>query len=68
MRTLGIVGGTEPESTIDYYCSSLPQLWHEQTKTGNAPSIVLNGIDLKKMLDLIGANELSEVTRGKLET
>lgn len=61
MKTLGIVGGIGPESTVDYY-RSLIQKWHEQTKDGSAPSIVLNSIDLKKMLDLIGANELSEVT------
>lgn len=61
MKTLGIVGGIGPESTVDYY-RSLIQKWREQTKDGSAPSIVLNSIDLKKMLDLIGANELSEVT------
>jgi aspartate racemase len=37
-------------------------MWREQTKDGSAPSIVVNSIDLQKMLDLIGANELSEVT------
>ena len=61
MTTLGIVGGIGPESTVDYY-RSLIQMWREQTKNGSAPSIVLNSIDLKKMLDLIAANELSEVT------
>ncbi len=61
MKTLGVVGGIGPESTVDYY-RSLIQKWREQTKDGSAPSIVLNSIDLKKMLDLIGANELSEVT------
>jgi aspartate racemase len=61
MKTLGIVGGLGPESTIDYY-RSLIQMWREQTKDGSSPSILLNSIDLKKMLDLIAANELSEVT------
>ena len=61
MKTLGIVGGIGPESTMDYY-RSLIQKWREQTKDGSAPSIVLNSIDLKKMLDLIAANQLSEVT------
>lgn len=61
MKTLGIVGGIGPESTVDYY-RSLTQMWREETKDGSAPSIVLNSIDLKKMLDLIAANELSEVT------
>jgi aspartate racemase len=61
MKTLGIVGGIGPESTIDYY-RSLIQMWREQTKDGSAPSILLNSIDLSKMLDLIAANALSEVT------
>lgn len=61
MKTLGIVGGIGPESTVDYY-RSLIQKWREQTKDGSAPSIVLSSIDLKRMLDLIAANELSEVT------
>jgi aspartate racemase len=46
---------------VDYY-RSLIQKWREQTKDGSAPSIVLNSIDLKRVLDLIAANELSEVT------
>ncbi len=60
MRTLGIVGGIGPESTVDYY-RSLIHVWREQTKDGSSPSIVLNSIDLKKMLDMIGANQFSEV-------
>jgi aspartate racemase len=61
MKTLGIVGGIGPESTVDYY-RSLIRLWREQTTDGSAPSILVNSIDLKKMLDLIAANKLSEVT------
>jgi aspartate racemase len=61
MKTLGIVGGIGPESTVDYY-RSLIQMWREQTKDGSSPSILLNSIDLKKMLDLIAARALPEVT------
>ena len=61
MKTLGIVGGIGPESTVDYY-RSLIRMWREQTMDGSAPSIIVNSIDLKKMLDLIAANKLSEVT------
>jgi aspartate racemase len=61
MKSLGIVGGTGPDSTVDYY-RSLFQMWREETKDGSSPSLLINSIDLKKMLDLIGANALSEVT------
>jgi aspartate racemase len=60
MKTLGIVGGIGPESTVDYY-RSLIQMWREETQDESAPSILINSIDLKKMLDLIAANALSEV-------
>ena len=61
MKTLGIVGGIGPDSTVDYY-RSLIQMWREQTQDGSAPSILLNSIDLKKMLDLFAAKALAEVT------
>jgi aspartate racemase len=61
MKTLGIVGGIGPESTVDYY-RSLMRIWQEQTKDGSAPSILLNSIDLKKWLNMLGANELSALT------
>jgi aspartate racemase len=60
MKTLGIVGGIGPESTVDYY-RTLIQLWREETQDDSAPSILINSIDLKRMLDLIAANALSEV-------
>jgi aspartate racemase len=58
MKTLGIVGGIGPESTVDYY-RSLIQMWRERTQDGSAPSVVLNSIDLMKMLALIALNDLS---------
>jgi aspartate racemase len=61
MKTLGIVGGIGPESTVDYY-RSLIRMWRELTQDGSAPSIVINSIDLKKMLDLIAVKAISEVT------
>lgn len=55
MRTVGIVGGIGPESTIEYYRSIIAS-YRERTRTGSYPSIVISSIDLKQMLDLIGAN------------
>jgi aspartate racemase len=61
MKTLGIVGGIGPESTVDYY-RSLLRIWREQTQDGSSPSILINSIDLKKLLDMVAANELSALT------
>lgn len=61
MKTVGIVGGIGPESTVDYYRLMLAA-YRRQRPDGSAPSILINSIDLKKMLDLIAADQLVEVT------
>src|SRR5260370_36409579 len=61
MTTVGIVGGLGPESTVDYYRSIMAS-YRGQKPDGSYPSIVINSIDLNRMLGLIAANELSRVT------
>lgn len=61
MKTLGIVGGIAPESTIDYY-RRIIALYQGRLSDGGYPCILINSIDMKKMLDLIGAGNLPEVT------
>ena len=61
MRTAGIIGGIGPESTIEYYRLIIAS-YRKQTQDDSYPSIIINSIDLRKMLDLITANRLSEVT------
>lgn len=61
MKTLGIIGGIGPESTIEYY-RAIIAAYREQTKDGNYPSIIINSISVKRLLDLVAANELSAVT------
>jgi aspartate racemase len=61
MRAIGIVGGIAPESTIDYYRRLLAG-YRERRPEGSQPAIIINSIDLKKMLGLIGAGQLEEVT------
>src|SRR5258708_14667041 len=60
MKTVGIIGGMGPESTIEYY-RAIIAAYREQIKDGNYPSIIINSINLKKLLDLIGTNELAKV-------
>jgi aspartate racemase len=60
MRTVGIVGGIGPESTIEYY-RLIMAAYRERARDGSSPSVIINSIDLKRMLDLIGANKLAEV-------
>lgn len=60
MKTLGIIGGIGPESTIEYY-RRIHALSRQLIADGRAPSIIINSIDNKKVLDLVGANKLDEL-------
>ena len=59
MKTLGIIGGIGPESTIEYY-RRLHAFYRQRVPDGSAPSVIINSIDNKKLLDLAGA-DLSEL-------
>lgn len=61
MKTVGIIGGIGPESTVEYY-RLIISLYRERRQDGNYPHMIINSINMKKMLDLIGAGKLSEVT------
>ncbi|MEP6717530.1 MAG: amino acid racemase [bacterium] len=58
MKTLGLIGGTGPESTIEYY-RLLIEAYREQ-QDGNYPSIIINSVNLKLLLALMNANKLDE--------
>lgn len=60
MNRLGIIGGIGPESTIDYY-RLLISLYRERKNDGSYPSIIINSINMKRMLDNISAGELDQV-------
>jgi aspartate racemase len=57
MKTLGIIGGLGPESTIDYY-GKVIALYRERTGDGSYPQLIINSVDLKKGLDFMDANNL----------
>jgi aspartate racemase len=61
MKTLGIVGGVGPESTVDYY-RSIIALYRQRKGDGSYPEIILNSIDLKKEIDLVEHNQLVALT------
>ena len=61
MKTIGIVGGMGPESTIDYY-RLLIGAYRERIPDGSYPPIVINSICLKKMLGMVEANDLAHLS------
>jgi aspartate racemase len=60
MKTLGIIGGLGPESTIDYY-GRIVALYRERAGDGSYPQFIINSINLKKGLDFMDANNLSGI-------
>jgi aspartate racemase len=60
MKTVGIIGGIGPESTIEYYRLILAG-YRERRDDGSSASIIINSIDLKKLLDLVAAKAFPAV-------
>src|SRR6266851_2698999 len=66
MKTLGIIGGLGPESTIDYY-GKIIALYRGRTGDGSYPQFIINSINMKKGLDFIDANNLTGMADYLLE-
>jgi aspartate racemase len=61
MKTLGLIGGTGPESTIEYYRLIIDA--YRDKNDGNSPALIINSVNLKLLLALINANRLEELTQ-----
>src|SRR6185312_802464 len=66
MKTLGIIGGLGPESTIDYY-GKIIALYRQRTGDGSYPQFIINSINMKKGLDFMEANNLAGMANYLLE-
>ena len=76
MKTVGIIGGIGPESTIEYYRFIIEGFRKRQSGVGvppvdghvqdaratSYPSIIINSIDLSKLIRWMTANELAPAT------
>lgn len=58
MKTLGIIGGLGPESTIDYYRLIIAE-YQKQRPDESYPPMIINSIDLKKIIGLMEALDLT---------
>jgi len=67
MKTLGIIGGLGPESTVDYY-QRMIALFRERTGHRHYPEFVIVSVDLRKGLDFMEANDLSGMGNYLLES
>jgi aspartate racemase len=61
MKVAGIIGGIAPESTIEYY-RLIVAAYRERLGDGSYPALLINSIDMRKMLGLIAAQALSALT------
>ena len=61
MKTLGMIGGVGPESTVDYY-KNIIAMYRERKRDGSYPQFVINSIDLQKGIDFLEANNLPGMT------
>ncbi len=60
LRTLGIIGGTGPETTVEYY-RRIIAAYREGNAERRAPSLLINSIDDKRLVDLVTANQLARL-------
>ena len=58
MKTLGIVGGIGPESTIEYYRFILDG-YRARVTDGSAPHLLIDSIDVNRGIAMLDANDLA---------
>ena len=66
MKTLGIIGGLGPESTVDYY-QRIIALYRERTGDGSYPEFIVNSVNLTKGLNFMDAGDLAGMADYLLE-
>jgi aspartate racemase len=61
MKTVGVIGGIGPESTIEYY-RLLIAAYQTIHPDGTYPPIIINSVNMKNLVDFFQSNQLSSVT------
>ena len=61
MKTLGIVGGIGPESTIEYYRFILDG-YRARVTDGSAPHLIIDSVDVNRGIAMLDANDLAGLT------
>jgi aspartate racemase len=60
LKTVGIIGGIGPESTVEYY-RSIIATYRELRPEGGYPPVIINSVNLTKLIDLFSAGRTGEV-------
>jgi aspartate racemase len=61
VKIVGVIGGIGPESTIEYYRFLIAE-YRARVDNGSYPPILINSIDLTRLVALITAGDLEAVT------
>jgi aspartate racemase len=56
MKTIGIIGGIGPESTVDYY-KLLVAAYLERRTDDSYPQIVINSVDMRRLVRIMNAGD-----------
>lgn len=59
-KTIGMIGGISPASTVDYYQRIISR-FQERTGKRDLPSLIINSINMNHMMDLIYDDHLDEL-------
>ena len=59
-KTIGMIGGIAPASTIDYYQRIISR-FQERTGQRDYPSLIINSINMNQMMDMIHNDHLDEL-------
>jgi len=65
-KLIGIIGGIGPESTIDYY-RLFVSIYREHRPEGGYPPLLINSIDLARVLKLVSSGDLEGLAAYVLE-
>ena len=60
MKRVGIIGGIAPESTVDYYRQIIAK-YRQRSTGGSCAPVIINSIDMVKMVGMIAAARLDEL-------
>ena len=59
MKTLGLIGGIGPESTVEYYRLLIEG--YREKRDGEYPAVIINSVDLKTLLAWMAESRLDQV-------
>ncbi|KOF10249.1 aspartate racemase [Planococcus glaciei] len=62
MKKLGMIGGTGPEATVDYYQSIIAKYQEKTEDPESLPEFLINSINMYKIFELLENNQTEELT------